>query len=106
MIADLSWENHGRDYYRDSEKHAHCFHGFSAGSSFTVKIFAGKSTVSPDAVDSFGVSQAEDNAILAAEPSLLQHFSSSLLSLLRCGFPLLLLDVLLVGSAEAKEEHS
>ena len=80
-------------------------HGFSASSSFTVKIFAGKSTVSPAAVASFGVCQAEDKAILAAEPPPVQCLSSSLLSLLRCGFPLLLLDVLLAGSAETKEEH-
>lgn len=79
-------------------------HGFSAGSSFAVKIFAGKSTVSPGAAESFGVSQAEDKAILAAEPPPVRHFSSSLSSLLRCVFPLLL-DVLLAGSAEAKEEH-
>jgi len=53
--------------------------GFSVSSSFTGKIFAEKSTVSPAAVESFGVSQAEDKA---AEPSA-QHFSSALLSLLR-----------------------
>lgn len=77
-------------------------HSFSASRGFTVKIFEGKSTVSPAAVESFGVSQAEDKAVVATEPPPVQHISSSLLSLLRCGF---LLDVLLAGSAVAKEEH-
>lgn len=43
-------------------------HSFSASCSVTVKIFEGKSTVSPGAVESFGVSEAEDRAVLATEP--------------------------------------
>lgn len=79
-------------------------YSFPASCSFTVKIFAGRSTVSSAALESFGVCQAEDKAILAAEPPPVQRFSSSLLSLLRCVFPLFL-DVLLAGSGGTKEEH-
>lgn len=74
--------------------------GFSASPSFTSKIFAGKSTVSPAAVECLAVFRADDKAILAAEPPPVQCFSSSLLSSLRCVVPLLLVDVGLAGSAE------
>lgn len=78
-------------------------YSFPASCSFTVKIFAGRST-SAAALESFGVCQAEDKAILAAEPPPVQRFPSSLLFLLRCVFPLFL-DVLLAGSGGTKEEH-